>query len=908
MPQAGVSAGAKARHPLTPLFDPDSIAVVGASERPGSVGGVVFANLLSGGFPGRVQPVNPKHATVRGVGCVASLRDLAAPVDLAVIATPAAAVEAVVQDCGAAGVPVAIVLSAGFAETGDAGRAAQDRLRQIARRAGVRLLGPNCVGLLRPGRAMNATFLRGSPPPGGLALVSQSGAICAAIADGAAPNHLGFSAMVSLGNAADIDTGELVGFLAADPATRAILLYLEGVGDASSFVSALRQAARAKPVVVLKAGRHAGAARAAATHTGALLGSDAVFDAALERTGAVRATTFGQLFAAAELLSARQTVGGDRLCILTNGGGAGVLAADRAEELGLTLPAPSPATLTMLDAHLPSYWSHGNPVDVLGDAGPDRYGAALTACLADPAFDGVVALLTPQAMTDPGASADALIAAAAANPDKPVLACWMGETSAGPARARISAAGVADYALPERAVDAFGYLARHAANRRLALELPGPRTGEEPDIAAGRRIVEAALSEGRAALTGVEARDLLAAFRIPVLAARLAADPESAARAALALGLPVAVKVASPDISHKTDVGGVALGLGTADAVRDAAAAVLARARAARPEARIDGVTVEPMASLAHGRELLLGVSRDPVFGPSLVFGAGGTAVEVMRDTAVALPPLTSVLAERMIGRTRIAAMLGAFRGAPAVDHAAVVDAMLRLSDLVCEVPQIVELDINPLIAAPAGVLALDVRVAVAPRPATADPYGHLAIAAWPRHLRRQTALADGTPIVIRPIRPEDAERERAFVEDLSPLSRRMRFLHKVRELTPGMLAQFLDIDYRHDMALVATESRDGAEQQVAIARFAAEPDGASCEFAVVVTDRMQRRGIATILLSDLIAIAESRGLQRMYGRVLAENEDMLTLARGFGFTESADPDDPGVVLIERALEPRERA
>lgn len=713
-------------HPLSPLFDPNSIALFGASNRVGSVGGILLANLRRSSFGGALVPVNPKYRSINGLACYPHLEAYGRSVDLALIATPASAVPDIVKDCAKAGVQAAIVLTAGFGETGPEGRSRQEAMVANARAAGLRLLGPNCVGLLRPPHAMNATFLPGMPPAGKLALVSQSGAICAAIADGAAPNHLGFSAMVSLGNAADLDVGEIVDFLEQDQTTAAILLYLEGIRNAPEFISALRRAARTKPVVVLKAGHGDMGARAAATHTGALLGSDAVFNAALERTGAVRVTSFAQLFAAAELLCRWQSVSGQRLAIVTNGGGVGVLAADRAADLGLELPLPSAATVQRLRDVMPPFWAAGNPLDILGDARPDRYTAALEACLADAGFDGVLAMLTPQAMTDPVGAASALIAAAQKTRDKPVLSCWMGETTVGAARAAISAAGFPDYETPEAAIEAFSCLGRHAINRRLALELPGPNAGVEPDRQAAQDILSAAVKDGRETLTGVEARALLAAFGIPVTQIVLAATAEAAVAAANRIGYPVAIKIASPDISHKSDVGGVVLDLADEASVRTATEAVIARVRAARPDAGIDGVTVERMVRREHTRELLLGVSRDPVFGPTLMFGAGGVAVEVLRDTAVALPPLTTVLAERLIAHTRVSQMLGAFRGTPPVDRAAVVTALLGLSELVCDCPAIEELDINPLLAGPEGVIALDVRIRIASRPPSTDPSAHL--------------------------------------------------------------------------------------------------------------------------------------------------------------------------------------
>lgn len=887
------------RSPLSALFEPRSVAVFGASPRVGSLGNIVFANLRAAEFGGDLIPVNPHHSEVGGVPCVAALSGAGRAADLAVIATPAQSVEAILQDCGRAGVGAAIVLSAGFGESGEDGRHRQSAVTAAARAAGVRLLGPNCIGLTRPGLKLNATFLPVMPPAGGLALVSQSGAVCAAVADGAPPNHLGFSAVVSLGNAADLDVGEVIGFLADDLATTAILLYIEAVRDAPRFVSALRRAARTKPVVVLKAGRGAQAIKAAATHTGALLGSDAVFGAVLERTGAIRVTRFDSLFAAAELLCRWQRAGGDRLAIVTNGGGAGVLAADRAEALGLDLPPLSPETVAHLDPVLPAFWSHGNPADILGDAAPARFGSAVSACLADPAFDGVITLLTPQAMTDPTATATVVIAAAKRCPEKPLLASWIGETSVAAGRKLLSAAGIPDFATPELAVEAFSHLARRERNRRLALELPGPRADPHPDIAGARALVACALSEGRSALRPDEAMALLAAFGIPTLPVRPGIDGAAAAAAADRLGYPVAVKIASPDISHKSDVGGVALGLADAAAVTAAAETILTRAHKLRPDARIEGVTVQAMAGMDHPRELLLGLSRDPVFGPVLAIGAGGIAVELLHDAAIGLPPLTSVLAERMLAQTRASALLGPFRGAPAANRAAVVDALLRLSDLACEVPGIDGLDVNPLLAGPDGVLAVDARVTLVQPQEGAAPYAHLAFAAWPRHLVRQATLRDGQTVTIRPIRPEDAAAERDFVNALSPDARRLRFFAPVHDLTPEMISRFTDIDYRDELALVVTGEEGGRAIHYAIGRYVPDMRPDSCEFAIVVLERMQSLGIGTLLVAELMARAREAGLARMYGRILAGNSRMLQVADALGFRRRMDPHQSGVVLVD---------
>ncbi|MFN0263791.1 GNAT family N-acetyltransferase [Tepidamorphus sp. 3E244] len=885
------------------MFNPRSVAVVGASEDAGSVGGQVFANILNAGFAGPVIPVNPHHESVRGKACAKSVSDIAEPVDLAIIATPASTVPGIIKSCGEAGIGSVIVLSAGFGEIGEQGRAVEAELKAIARKAGVRFIGPNCVGLVRPHLGLNATFLKSAAPAGRLALVSQSGALCSAIVDWAGPHHLGFSAIVSLGNSADTDFGDVVDFLAADPKTDAILLYVEGVQDSRGFISALRVAARIKPVIVLKAGRHNQSSEAAHTHTGALIGSDAVFDAALERVGAVRVHTFGELFAAAEILSSGKRAHGNRLGIVTNGGGAGVLAADRAGDVRIELPPPSSQTVETLDALLPPYWSRRNPVDILGDARPEVFKAAVTACMADKAFDGVLVMLTPQAMTAASDAARALIEAVGPSAKKPVLACWMGEASVAEARELLGEAGIPDFTLPERAVEAFSYLARHHRNRELALETPGPMSDlKAPDVQGVRMIIEQALSERRKMLSDMESKAVLRAFGVPVSTTIEATTRQKALIAAETVGFPIAMKINSPQIVHKSDAGGVRVNIMNAADVQTAFRDITEAAKAANPDADILGVTVEPMARADDARELVIGVSRDPVFGPSILFGAGGTMVEILKDSSVSLPPLNTVLANRQIDRTRVARLLQAFRDRPAVDRQAIVEVLLRVSDLACQFPQIVELDINPLFAGPDGVLAVDARIRIARPNARAGRFDHVAIVPYPGHLVREDFLSDGTPVTIRPIRPEDADSEQAFVRGLSSEARQMRFMHAVTELTPEMLARFTQIDYSREMALIALVEEDDGPAQRGVARYTINQDRESCEFAIVVSDDMQNRGLGTRLMIALMDAARDQGLRAIEGTVLAKNGGMMQLMEGLGFATRHDPDDPDVMIVERAL------
>jgi acetyltransferase len=667
-------------------------------------------------------------------------------------------------------------------------------------------------------------------------------------------------------------------------------------------VSSLRGAARVKPVIVMKVGRHPAGSRAAVSHTGAIVGRDDVFDAVVRRTGVVRVATAGELVAAALALASKVHPRGDRLAVITNGGGPGVMAADRAADLELPLATLSPATVAKLQAALPPNWSHGNPVDLIGDAGPERYRAALAACLEDPGVDGIVTILTPQAMTEPQAVASAVIAAANGS-TKPVVACWMGGTSVVTGRNLLRAAGFSVFRLPEMAVEAFAYLAQFYRNQRALLEAPPPLVhSEPPDLEAARGIVRRALGEGRSVLDATESKDLLDAFRIPATRSVNAADGEEAVAAAERTGYPVVMKILSPDITHKSDVGGVRLALPNGQAVREAYAQMMAAVARVRPGARVTGVTIEPMVTRPHARELMAGIARDPIFGPAITFGAGGIAIEVLKDRTVALPPLNAALVDDMIRGTRVAKMLSQFRHLPPVDRAALDAVLLRVSEMAVELPQIEELDINPLVADEQGVLALDARVVVRERPDGLPRYGHLAIRPYPAELAVEATLPDGSRVMLRPIRPEDAQLETQFVEGLSPETRRLRFQSALRSLTPSMLARFTQIDYDREMAIVAIDSKEGRDREVAVARYIRMPDGKTCEYAVVVADAWQNRGLGRRMMARLIEIAREGGLKRMTGQVLASNASMLQLCEKLGFVVERDPGDPMLRRVDLAL------
>ncbi|HRK78980.1 MAG TPA: bifunctional acetate--CoA ligase family protein/GNAT family N-acetyltransferase [Thiobacillus sp.] len=890
------------QHYLHPLFNARSVAVFGASEREDSVAGTLFRNLRKSGYSGAVYPVNPKHGTVFGERCYASAGELPAVPELALIATPAPTIAPIMAQCGQRGIRHAVVLSAGFREVGAKGAALEAAVTSAAKQYGIRFIGPNCLGIQRPAIGLNATFSQGATLTGDLALVSQSGALCTAMLDWAETNGIGFSSVISTGASADLDFGEILDYLATDTQTRGILLYIEGIRDARRFMSALRATARFKPVVMVKVGRHATGAKAAQSHTGALVGSDAVFDALVRRAGVVRVNTILQLFASARALSSHIRPSGNRLAIVTNGGGPGVMATDLAVDLGVRMAELSPATLDALDAVLPANWSHGNPLDIIGDAAAGRYRAALDACLADDNVDGVLVMLTPQAMTRPTEVAEAVVEVAKTS-HKPVLTCWMGEAQVHAGRRLFKQAGIPYFTTPEPAVEVFSFLSAFYENQRQLMQTPGPLSQQaEPDAEGARLIVESALAQGRHLLNEVESKALLAAFRIPIAPTLIARSPMEAMLMAQQIGFPVVMKINSPDITHKSDVNGVRLGLSSGQAVRSAFGEMLADVKRLRPDAALDGIVVEPMVKRPHAREVLLGMTSDPVLGPVIVFGAGGVDVEALQDRAVTLPPLNRYLANDLIRRTRVATLLGAFRNRPPVDMDALENVLLRLSEMVCELPWLAELDINPLLVDERGALALDARIVIAPRVPMADRYGHMAIHPYPAHLLTHWQLPSGNDVVIRPIRPEDAELTQRFVRSLSEETKHFRFMDAVSELSPAMLARLTQIDYTREMALLALAEIDGTEVELGVARYAINPDGESCEFALVVDDAWQKQGIGHKLMDVLMDVARGMGLKTMEGEVLKTNRPMLKLAAGLGFRVEPHPEDDAVKRIARTL------
>lgn len=862
------------------LFEPRAIALVGASNTPGSVGEVLARNLLESGFSGPVLPINPHAGAVRSALAYASVADLPVTPDLAVIATPAATVPGIVSELGARGCRAAVVISAGFSEDG-----LRQRLLDAARPHLLRIVGPNCLGFISPARGVNASFAQLTPRPGGIALVAQSGAIATAALDWAHARGFGFSHVVTLGDMADVDFGDVLDYLALDRATKAIVLYVESITDARKFMTAGRIASRAKPVIVIKAGRSAAGAKAAFSHTGALAGADAVYDAAIRRAGMLRVGELRELFDAVNTLGAGAWVRGERLAILTNGGGAGVMAVDALAAHGGRLAELAPETVEALNAVLPPTWSHGNPVDIIGDAPPQRYAEALQALLADRGAEALLILNCPTAVADSTEVARAVVGVLEDRPKgrvrRPILTCWLGETSAAPARRVLGEHGFPSHETPDEAVRAFMHMVDHHRNQELLLQTP-PASPQAADRQAARRIVDAVLVEERDTLTPLEAEALLAAYGVPVVRNAVAATPAEAAACAAAMTGPFALKIRSADISHKSDVGGVVLGLADAAAVQTAAEAMLERVGLALPQARLDGFLIQPMAARPHARELIAGLAVDPTFGPVVLFGAGGITVEVAADRAVGLPPLNQVLAHEMIGRTRVSRMLKAFRDRPAADEDLVAEVLERLSMLAIDIPEIAELDINPLLADEDGVLALDARVRLA------SPRARLAIRPYPDDLDGEIRLDSGERVTVRPIRPQDAPGLEHLVANTSAEDVRLRFHGGLRTLPQALAARLSQIDYDREMAMIAL---DDAGEIVGVSRLIADPEGEAAEFALLVRTDHQKQGLGRALLSNIVAFARRRNLRRVWGDVMSDNERMLMLTDALGFRREASED-----------------
>ncbi|MBD2452527.1 bifunctional acetate--CoA ligase family protein/GNAT family N-acetyltransferase [Nostoc sp. FACHB-87] len=925
-------------NPLDAIFAPKTVAVIGASETPGSVGRTLLWNLITNPFGGTVFPVNPKRHSVLGIKAYPKIADIPETIDLAVIATPAPTVPGIIAECVAAGVKSAIVISAGFKEAGAAGIALEQQILAQARRGNIRIIGPNCLGVMSPLSGLNATFASAMARPGNVGFISQSGALCTAILDWSFQENVGFSAFVSIGSMLDVGWGDLIYYLGDDPRTKSIVIYMESIGDARSFISAAREVALTKPIIVIKAGRTEAAAKAAASHTGALAGSDAVLDAAFRRCGVLRVNSISDLFDVAEVLAKQPRPKGPRLTILTNAGGPGVLATDALIEAGGELATISPDAIAAFDKILPTHWSHNNPIDILGDADPQRYTQALEIAATDPNSDGLLVILTPQAMTDPTQTAEQLKPYAQI-PGKPILASWMGGAEVTAGETILNRQSIPTYRYPDTATRIFSYMWQSSYNLRGIYETPvlptvDPQSGI-PDRNLVANIIASARQDGRTILTEFESKQILAAYGIPVVETCVATSEDEAVKCAESIGYPVVVKLYSHVITHKTDVGGVQLNLRDAEAVRQAYRTIKSSveekiakdphysALSTQHSALFLGVTVQPMVK-TDGYELIIGSSLDPQFGPVLLFGAGGQLVEVFQDRAIALPPLNTTLARRMMEHTKIYKALKGVRGRQSVDMAALEQLMVAFSQLVVEQPWIKEIDINPLLASPMArngnnspllptphsplplLIALDGRVLLQPPDITEEQLPKLAIRPYPTQYIDNWTTKNGMSVTIRPIRPEDEPLMVQFHQTLSEESVYFRYFHLIKlskRITHERLTRICFIDYDREMALVAEhqDPETGMRQILAVGRLSKLHGTDAAEFAMIVSDRYQCQGLGTELVRRLLQVGRQEHIGRVTANILSDNYGMQRVCEKLGF-HLQPTSDPTVMQAEIAL------
>ena len=890
------------------LFKPGSVALIGASKHEHSIGSVIARNLFGSGFEGPVLPVHPKYKSVEGVLAYPDVDSLPLAPDLAIIATPPATVPGLVEQLGRLGTRGVVVVSAGFGEMGEEGKALQRQLLEAARPHLMRIVGPNTLGIQVPGRHLNASFAHIPARAGGPAFVAQSGAVVTSVIDWANARRVGFSHLVGLGDMADVDFGDMLDYLTDDRDTTAILLYIEGITHTRKFMSAARAAARTKPVILVKSGRHPASIRAAATHTGALAGSDDVYDAAFRRAGMLRVQTLEEIFSAAATLSLLKPPRENRLLIITNGGGMGVLATDELIDLGGALADLSADTLKKLDAVLPSSWSHGNPVDIIGDAPPERLAAAVRIVLENERhIDGLLVLACPTAVTPAMDSALALAdCVAALHFNIPLLTCWIGDETARAARRMLRERGIAAYETVSQAISSFMQLVKFRQSQTLLMETPPsvPETLNHDPSAVKDILARTARTDSDAWwLSESDTKAVLSAYGIATVSTHTVATAEEAVKRAAETGGPVALKIVSPDISHKSDVGGVMLDLDGPEAVATAAARMTEHVRKVLPDARLEGFSVQPMVHRPGAFELIVGMHQDAQFGAVLVFGEGGTAVELLHDSALGLPPLNMQLARDMMSRTRIFRLLQGYRDRPAVNLDAVAITLLRLSQLAVDFPEFDSLDINPLLADQNGVIALDARIRVR-KGNFEDRLAHLAIRPYPKELEETVKLKDGRSMILRPIVPEDEPALNRTFSRLDPEEIRNRFLQPMRTLNHMLAARFTQLDYDREMALVLADDGIPGEQDIhAVVRLSADPDNVEGEFAIIVQHELAGQGLGRLLMDRILRHARSRGIGRVWGVTLRENQRMRGLSKAMGFSQRVDPEDPSLVRMEIELD-----
>jgi len=867
------------------MLNPKSVALIGATDREGSVGQQIIKNLLEGKDIRKVYAVNPNRETVMGLKCFPSITEVPEHVDLAVIATPAKTVPGIVDECGQVGVDGAVIISAGFREVGEGGERLEDEIKQFQEKHGLRILGPNCLGFIRPHVGLNATFLRSTPEPGEIAFISQSGALGSAILDWAISTHIGFSMFASLGSMLDIDFGDLIDYLGGDPHTRSIIIYMEGVGSAKKFISATRGFARTKPIIILKPGKYVASAKAMRSHTGALAGNYEVYDAAFKRVGAVHVDEIEDLFNCASVLDSRYLPAGPRLAIITNAGGPGVMAMDSVIDNGGEMADLSEELKLALEKFLPSCWRRGNPIDILGDADIERYDKTIRACISDPNVDGIIVIYTPQGAAQSTDLAKKVIKVAEKKL-RPILTVWMGEKEVEEARRLFYTHDIPTFSTPEKAVRTYMCMYKYKRNLELLYETPEELPVDlSPPKSHLKLMIRKVVGEGRTVLTQEEVDKFLDAYGIPRAEGYLAKNVNEAAMAASRVGFPVVLKVVSPDIVHKMDIGGVIIGVNSGDTLRNECQRLIESVRKAAPHAKIHGIYVQNMKKFDY--ELILGAKKDRDFGAVILFGRGGTGVEFFRDFSIGLPPLNQTLAKRMIEETKIyQALSRGLRNIPPLDLRVLEEVVMKFSNMIVDFPEIAEMEINPLATSKDEICALDARMEIDPEALKkADHYAHLVILPYPIKYVVPWRLKDGTEVILRPIKPEDEQIEHELIKSLSNETSRFRFFGIIRELTHEDLVRFCNIDYDREMAIIAEVREGEKKKEIGVSRLILEPGRKRGEFAVVVADEYQGKGLGTKLIDVLIEIANEKGLESIFGRILPENKVMIRLCEKMGFT-----------------------
>ncbi len=867
---------------LDSFFKPDSVAVIGASEKAGSIGSILVQNLIQAGFPGAIYPINPKYPEIHGLPAFPVVTAVPDPVELAIVAVRIKDVPAVIKECGQAGIKGAIIVSAGGRESGPEGKEIEGAIAAAAIEAGVRYLGPNTMGLIVPGAHLNASLSPYAPPPGNLAFISQSGALCRSILGWSAQKNIGFSHFVSVGSLTDLDFGDLIDYLGNDEKVRSIILYMESLNQHRKFMSAARSVSRVKPIIVIKAGRSQAGARAAASHTGALVGEDAAYNAAFRRAGIIRVDTVGQLFDCAEALGKLKLPTGGALAIITNAGGPGVMAVDALGRWQMEPGVLEAETMAQLDEALPPHWSRGNPVDIQGDATPERYLQAVRLAMKAPEISGLVIILSPQALTDPTGVARAL-APVVQGQARPVFAVWMGGEEVAAGVKILNDAGIPTFETPEQAVDSFMEMYFYSRHLRLLQETP-PQESQalKVNYRMARTFIDQCLERQATILTELESKAILSAYGIPVNHTVAASSAPDAAAVARDLGFPVVMKINSPDITHKAEAGGVRLHLHSESEVLAAFHEMIEDVRARRPEARILGVTVQEQEKKPDC-ELLIGSKQDPDFGPLILFGAGGSFTEVLQDVMVDLPPLNLLLARRLIEKTKVSKVLQGYRDIPPASLVLLSVILVRVSQLVTDFPEIVELDINPLSVISGRFVGLDARIVV--QPSTVKAPRHLIIAPYPNQYERDWMMRDGTPVLLRPIKPEDEPLVSNFLGRCSEETIYFRYFRLIKKWTHEMLIRFTQNDYDREMGLMAIGQPPGPEIMLGVSRLVMEANRETAEFAVIIADPWQGKGLGPKLLEEVIAIARERGVKLLWGEVMATNQPMLDMVKRLGFS-----------------------